>query len=631
MEFRLLGTVSVGAASGDLDLGPVKRRSLLAALLLRCNLPVPVDHLTDAMWEDEPPPRARGVVQGHVSRLRTLLAESEAEAYGIQLVTQGTAYVLRCPESLLDLHRFTELISLASAQTEPHDAALMYQEALALWQGPALTGVLLSPPLQTAAQELEDRRLEAVTKLAACWATLGEHARAASVLRPEAEAYPLRESLSAALVRSLYLAGRRSEGLDWFHRTRRLLSEELGIDPSPDLSAAYVMALQAETRLPAAPAAPADDDEAEPPAPAPRSETDLLPRAPRGFLGRKDERARLTALADSAPGVVLVTGPAGAGKSALAVRWAHDEAARFPDGRLYADLRGEPGDPAPAPHTVLSDFLRALGVPPQDVPDGAAGAGALFRRLCADLRLLVVLDNAPASAQVRPLLPDGRNCLTVVTSTRRLGGLVSSDQARRLPLGPLAGPESRAVLASGAGTARIDADPGAADELTALCAGLPSALRAVATRLADAPERTLRDFAGELADPDRRLRLLDVEDTGLRTALSRSYEALPPDTAALLTALARHHAHRTDPAAAAALTGTTAYRAEDGLDALTDAHLLVRAAPGHWELPDLVRLHAREAQPLLPAPADVVPLPPLFLVGRPAEEEDPRPAPATDA
>ncbi|MEU6123674.1 AfsR/SARP family transcriptional regulator, partial [Streptomyces sp. NPDC047123] len=239
MEFRLLGAVSVATGTGVVPLGPAKRRSLLAALLLRPNHPVTVGQLTAALWDHEPPARARGVIQGHVSRLRALLAEADAELFGVELLTQGTAYVLRMPESLLDAHRFEELVTLARGRRTPADAVAMYQEALSLWQGPALTGAYPSQPLLSAAQALEERRLTSVESLAVAYSRRGEHARAAAVLRAEASVHPLRESLSAALVRELQRAGRRSEALDWFHRTRRLLADELGVDPGRDLADAY--------------------------------------------------------------------------------------------------------------------------------------------------------------------------------------------------------------------------------------------------------------------------------------------------------------------------------------------------------------------------------------------------------
>ncbi|WP_344098181.1 AfsR/SARP family transcriptional regulator, partial [Streptomyces stramineus] len=376
MEFRLLGTVSIATGTGDLPLGPAKRRSLLAALLLRPNYPVSVEQLTAALWDHEPPPRARGVIQGHVSRLRTLLMSADAGMYGVELATQGTAYVLRMPDTLLDAHRFEELVTLARGRRAPADAAAMYQEALSLWQGPALADAYPSAPLQAAAHALEELRLASVEQLACAYARLGDHTRAAAVLRAEAIAHPLRESLSAALMRALQSAGRRSEALDWFHRTRRLLADELGVDPGRDLADAYAAALRGEDDKAASAAA------APPPAPAPAAPApaqlpavpataashtavaDLLPRAPRGFHGRAPELVALSRAAAGEAPVCLVTGPAGVGKTALVVQWAHRNSAGFPGGRLYADLRGFGDTGGPGLAEVLREFLLALGVAP---------------------------------------------------------------------------------------------------------------------------------------------------------------------------------------------------------------------------------------------------------------------------
>lgn len=218
MEFRLLGAASVVTETGGLPLGPVKRRSLLATLLLRPNYPVLVDHLTTALWEQEPPARP----QCHPRPCFAVgpLTSVDAGAHGVELVTQGPAYVLRMPKILLDVHRFEDLVARTREQRGPAEAVTMCRETLSLWQGPALADVCPSPPLLAAAQALEELRLAAAEQLAAGCARLGDHAGAATVLRAEAVAHPLRESLSVALMEALQRAGRRSEALDWFHRTR---------------------------------------------------------------------------------------------------------------------------------------------------------------------------------------------------------------------------------------------------------------------------------------------------------------------------------------------------------------------------------------------------------------------------
>ncbi|MET9695331.1 BTAD domain-containing putative transcriptional regulator [Streptomyces sp. NPDC006529] len=609
MEFRLLGSVSVATEAGALPLGPAKRTSLLAALLLRPNHPVPLRRLMASLWDGEPPARARSVIQGHVSRLRTLLDSAQAGSSGVELATEGAAYVLRMPENLLDAHRFEELVTLARDQSSVGDAVVMYQEALALWQGPALTGVHPTPPLQTAADALEELRLTTVEHLAAGYGRLGAHAQAAAVLRAEASAHPLRESLATALVTALQRAGRRSEALDWFHHTRRLLAEELGVDPGHELCDAYAVALRGRSvhevhelhrggagagdPVPAGAAATAGA-----PAPSPRygDTLDLLPRAPRGFHGRAAELAALSRAAAAEAAVCLVTGPAGVGKSALAVHWAHLHHERFPDGRLHADLRGFSDTGEPAPIDVLREFLLALGVAPLSVPESPTRAAALFRSLTAGRRLLVVLDNVRASEQVRPLLPGGSECVTVVTSRHRLRGLIASDAARPVPLDVLGPQDGTDLLAAVLGPDRVHAEPAAARQLARLCDGLPLALRVAAARLADQPHLTLAAMAAELSDTTRRLALLDAEDTGVRAALHLSVRRLPPGAAHQLAHLGRHPGTYIDRGVAAALAGTGPARTEAALDQLAAAHLLTYAAPGRWAMHDLVRLYARDME-----------------------------------
>ncbi|MEV0581173.1 BTAD domain-containing putative transcriptional regulator [Streptomyces sp. NPDC050392] len=619
MEFRLLGTVCVDTLTGPLPLGPAKRRSLLAALLLRANTPVSMARLTDCLWDDAPPLHARTVIQGHVSRLRALLTGADAEAYGVELATLGDAYVLRAPETLLDSQRFEELLMLAREQRSPADTVLMLKEALSLWQGPALTGTYASTPLQAAAHALEESRLTTVEQLAHAYAVLGEHHRAAAVLRAEADAQPLRESLAAALMTALYRSGRQSEALDRFHRTRRLLADELGIDPGRELADAYAQILRGDPDPAAAgqgagpepepesrrtagvsgPVAPPRPPRAVPPSHpgGPAHPTDLLPRAPRGFHGRG---AELTALSRAAAGeapVCLLTGPAGVGKTALALHWARRSPAAFPDGRLFADLRGFGDTGEPTTLEVLREFLLVLGVAPRRVPESVAGSAALFRSLTDRLSLLVVLDNVRDSAQVRQLLPGGADCVTLITSRHRLEGLIASDAAVPVPLDVLEPLDGTALLAGVLGEERARAEPVAARRLAELCGGLPLALRVTAARLAGRPQWTLAAMADELADERSRLSLLAVEDTGVSAALRLTVQQLPPDALHHFTRLGHHPGSRFDPYTAAALAGSNPVVAAAALERLAAAHLIAETGPGHWELHDLVRLYARGLDP----------------------------------
>ncbi|WP_411142997.1 BTAD domain-containing putative transcriptional regulator [Streptomyces sp. x-80] len=645
MEFSLLGPIAVTTGSGELSLGPAKRRSVLALLLLQPNTTVPLDQLIDFLWEDEPPEHARTVVQGHVSRLRATLAEGGANAHGVELTTHGSAYLLRLPEELIDAHRFGELVALARPEAAPADAVPLLREALSLWRGPALTGTVTSPAFAAAAHALEERRLTAVEALARAHGALGEHEQSAAILYSAAVNHPLREGLIAALMRALFRTGRQSDALEWFHRTRRLLNEELGVDPGERLSGAYEEILRAEAargrsttsgrgtgggahgagadapsgdgRVPAqgGPHASRAADGTEgtegsarsagatgarggsrPPAPAPR----LLPRPPARFLGREHQLAALTAaLTTQSTGespLAVVAGPAGVGKTACAVQWAHLYAAAFPDGQLFADLRGfGEGDEA-QPAEILRDFLLALGTPPERVPTSAQAASALFRSLVADRRLLVVLDNARSSAQVRPLLPGGPHCATVVTSRSRLDGLVATDCALPVGLQVLGYEEGAALLGAMLGADRVAEDPAAAQELVALCDGLPLALRAAAAQLTARPRWRLARLAAALRDERRRLALLSAEDTGIAAALRMSVARLSADDARLLSALATSADGHLNASVAAALAGYDPERTQDGLDRLAEMHLVDEEATDVYTISTLTQLFARDGQ-----------------------------------
>lgn len=375
-------------------------------------------------------------------------------------------------------------------------------------------------------------------------------------------------------------------------RTVRALAEALGLDAAAAGELEDAASLGRPRPCRSADAA-ARLSATEPAAAMTTRAPDLLPRAPRGFHGRASELTALTrATAGEAP-VCLVVGPAGVGKTALVLHWAHRDPAGLTDGRLYADLRGFSDMGEPAAVEVLREFLAALGVPHERIPESENGAAALFRSLAADRRLLVVLDNARDSEQVRPLLPGGDHCVTVVTSRHRLPGLIVSDSARPVAVDVLAPPDGTALLSRVLGTYRVHAEPAAARRLAELCGGLPLALRVVAARLAGRPDWSLDSMAAELSDQTRRLGLLDLEDTGVRAALHLTLRQLPAHISQVFAHLGRHPGTHVDRYAAAALAGTDPAAAESALEHLATAHLLTETAPGRWAMHDLVRLYAR--------------------------------------
>ena len=337
-----------------------------------------------------------------------------------------------------------------------------------------------------------------------------------------------------------------------------------------------------------------------------------LPAEVSAFTGRRAELAELHAFLDQAgawaadeadpadaagaPTVVIsaVSGTAGVGKTALAVRWAHRVVSRFPDGQLYVNLRGYDPDRPMTPGDALAGFLSALGVPGPDIPLDLAARAARFRTETAGRRILLVLDNAASVEQVRPLLPGSGSCAVVVTSRDSLAGLVAAHGARRIDLDLLPAEDAVALLRRLIG-ARVDAEPAAAATLAGQCARLPLALRVAAELAVARPGITLAELARELADRQHRLELLDAGGdprAAVHAVFSWSVQHLAPDAVRALGLLGLHPAADFDAYAAAALAGTSIAQARRTVDLLARAHLLQPGNGGRYGMHDLLRAYA---------------------------------------
>jgi tetratricopeptide (TPR) repeat protein/transcriptional regulator with XRE-family HTH domain len=381
-------------------------------------------------------------------------------------------------------------------------------------------------------------------------------------------------------------------------RTIRRLESGEGSLPRPAsvrlLADAFALAgAERETFLAAA--QPGDPPEPAGVAPA------QLPADVRGFAGRRAALARLDRLLP-APGsgppamaVAAVSGTGGVGKTTLAVHWAHRVRGRFPDGQLYADLRGyDPSGRMVAPEEVLGGFLAALGVPRPQVPAGRPEQAALFRTLTDGRRLLVILDNARDGDHVRDLLPAAPTIVVVVTSRDRLTGLVAAVGADPLPLDVLSADESAELLANRIGGDRFSAEPAAAARIVAACAGLPLALTITAARVQQATF-PIATTAAALAEAGDRLELLDEHAPGGPSAVfSWSYEALSPAARGLFRRLGLHPGPDVSVAAAASLAAAPLGEARRLLRELHRASLIAEPAPDRYALHDLLREFARQ-------------------------------------
>ena len=404
---------------------------------------------------------------------------------------------------------------------------------------------------------------------------LGRHAKVIAELHDLARAEPLREHLHALLMLALYRCGRQAEALAAYQAARRMLIEEVGAEPGQELHDLHQKILAADPALAAKPRASSTPGQGNAAA-VPRE----LPGVPAEFTGRERELAALTGLLNVAgrrgPGTVVisaVSGPAGVGKTALAVYWAHQVADQFPDGQLYASLRGyDPGPPMTAAD-ALAGFLRALGVAGPDIPAGQDERARRYRSLVAGRRMLIVLDNARSAEQVRPLLPGTHSCLTIVTSRRSLAGLVAREGATRLDVDLLPLDDAISLLKSLIG-ARVDADPDAAAALAGQCARLPLALRVAAERAATRPAAPLADLVDELADQQQRLDCLDADGdrrSAIREVFSWSCRQLDADTRRAFRLAGLHPGAELDRFALAALTGCPPGWAGRALESLVRA------------------------------------------------------------
>ena len=595
LRISVLGPLLVERDGAAITLPRGRAGVLLAVLAMSAGRPVGAGRLSGLIWDISQPANSRASLHTVVARLRGLVP-------GV-VETAGDGYLLDVDPDDVDLLRFRRLVRRAGEAGDPASALELLEQALGLWRGEPLAGLRSAALDRDVVPGLTDEHLAAAQRRADLELAAGHHDRVIAELRELVGRYPLREPLWSQLMRALAAAGRQAEAIGEYHRARETLAAQLGLDPSPGLQDLYGRLLQAGQRdmpvpvpAPRSPAAPGSGLREDGPAGGlPRR----LPADTGMFTGREAELSRLLELGEAAdgargPGAVVITaidGMAGIGKTALAVHASHRLAERFPDGQLFIDLHGYTrGYPPRTADQALEAFLRAMGVPPQQVPEDTDERAALYRQRLAGTRTLIVLDNAVDEAQVRPLIPGEAGCLVLITSRRKLRSL---DDARTLPLDVLPEPDAVALLRMAVGPGRVPADDGNATEVVGLCGRLPLAVRIAGALLRNRPAWTLAYLAGKLCAAHSRLDALSDSDRDLAAVFGLSYQSLRDEGRHLYRYLGLIPGPGFDAYAAAALTGAGLAAAERLLQELVDHNLLLEPAAGRYAMHDLIRAHAR--------------------------------------
>ena len=587
----MLGALEILSEGRHLAPGGRREKVVLAALLLEADRIVPITRLVDAVWECDPPATAAKQVRNAVARLRGLCISAGADGNRL-IATVGLGYRFEPPEGALDAREFEAEVAAAdkaSADGDPATAVRRLDRALGLWRGPALAG-LTGRVIESAAAAWNERRLAVQLNRVELRLALGRHAEVLPELVALIGEHPLLEKPVGQLMLALYRCGREADALSAYDALRGRLRDQLGLDPRPELRR---LRQQILTRADIRPAP------AEPGIGVPRR----LPAAVHYFAGRAEQMQVLDRMLDerakpvAALLISAIDGTAGIGKTALAVHWAHRVADRFPDGQLYVNLRGfDPSGTPITPAEAARGFLEAFGVAPESMPLGDEAQLAMYHRMLAGRRALVLLDNARDAEQVRPLFPAAPSSVVVVTSRRQLTGLAVADGARPITLGLLTDAEARDLLCRRLGPARVAAEPAAVDQIIESCARLPLALSIAAAHAAAREGLPLADIATQLKDTHSLLDVLDTGDaaTQVRAVFSWSYRHLGPTAVRLLRLLGVAPGPDVSVSAAAALAELSAAEASRALAELTRASLLSERAAGRYASHDLLRAYAAE-------------------------------------
>lgn len=591
----ILGPLEVRGPEGEVRPAGPRQRAVLGLLATYPNAVVGRETIIDALWREDPPLTAVTMIQSYVSQLRRMLPRDQGTGR-TALATAGNGYRLCLGDDELDLMVFSRLTALAGKAREAGDAATAFRAfemALELWRGEPLADVnlLSGHPAVTA---LRAMRSATVIDYAETASTQAGHDKAVPRLRALAAREPLNERAHGCLMIALAAIGQQAAALEVFEDVRRRLDAELGMQPGAELAEAHLRVLRGTVPVPrrAAPEqAPGGETVPETPMMAVVPVPCQLPAAVSDFTGRAAEIAQLARiLAPEGSGasvgvpVAVVSGLPGSGKTALAVRAAHQLRPAFPDGQLWIQLDGASARPR-HPADVLGEMLRTLGMHGAAIPQTLAEKTAMFRSQVADRKVLVVADDAADADQVRPLIPGTAGSAMIVTCRTQLSDLHG---ARALPLDLLGPEDAVSLLARIVGEDRVAAEPQDARQLVSACGRLPLAVRIAGAKLAGRPSWPVSLMAETLADQRRRLDELTTGSLSVRASLAMSYQSLDGRSARALCFLGMLGPADVAEWVVGALLGES--DARDAVSGLADSSLLTPAGPDATGLPRY-RLH----------------------------------------
>lgn len=601
LRIDLLGPLRARRGGTPVDLGPVRRQAVLAALVLRVGTRVSHEQLLDDLWDGQVPGSGHKVLPSHVHPLRKALDVTGAGPAESVIRSGKGWYSFGGDGVRLDVTELDERAGGARQAKVSGDLSTAmdrYSEALSLFRGEPLTG-LPGHRAQAERRRLLERRLSLRLERLECLVLLGRPAEALDELAALSTSDPLNESVLALRMRALYGSGRQAEALNSFQGMRGRLRDELGVDPGEELRRMYDAVLhQDDERL----LGPATGRSTAPAARPPfRRTVNDLPGDAGHLIGREAALAQL--IAPAPPGsvsIMTVDGAAGVGKTALVVRAARELSDRYPDGCLFVDLRAHSTQRRQVPERALQRLLRSLGAATGELPDDLEELTAVWRATTSPLRLLLVLDDALDADQIRPLLPAGAGSRVLVAGRRRLAEL---DADRRVTLEPLESGDAVSLLTHIIGEDRTSSEPEATRQLVGLCDGLPLALRIAGSRLQNRGAWTVEYLVSRMADDEHRLGELSVGDRSVEAAFRLSYDQLAPEQQRGFRALGMAPTVEFDVLTAATMLDGPSHDTERILEGLVDTSLLQHSRPGRYRLHDLVRVHARRLAEGAPAEA----------------------------